>query len=151
MRIVLIDKETSFKIDGIKIYNDRLRLYVTGKNHEVTTLRFAKKKIKEKDVYPIPYYLAEPRTYIFLPSEKTLPLIKKYLQKTKPDIVYTCMGLTPFDIFLPSLCHELKIPIAGVFHGDFSNSSGAYQLLAKSAFLAHLTIFKQLDLVHVFT
>lgn len=151
MRILLIDKEEALKIGGMGIYASRLRSYLIQHGHEVFILRFSKKKIREKHVYSLPYYLAESRTFIVLPSEKTLSLIRYYIGKIRPDIVYTNIGLSPLDFFLPKVCHSLSIPVSGVWHADFNYSEGAHQLLAKSLFLAYLPFCKQLDLLHVFT
>ncbi len=151
MKIVILDKEESQKIGGIEVFSKRLSDYLTSRNHQVYILRFAKKNIRQKNIYRLPYYLAEPRSFIFLPSEKTLQIIKKFLQKIKPDIIYTCVGLSPLDFFLPSLTHDLGIPLSAILHADFNYSLSAYQILAKSVFLAYLPFCKQLDLLHVFS
>ncbi|MCJ7740157.1 glycosyltransferase family 4 protein [Candidatus Microgenomates bacterium] len=151
MRIVFIDKEDDFGIDGIIVYNKRLYQYLTSQKHKVFFLRFAKKKLKEKYIYQIPYYLAEKRSYIFLPSERTLNIIRSYLKKICPDIVYISAGNSIFDFFLPGLCHELGIPIIGVFHSDFNKQISSLQLVFKSLFLVYLPFCKQLDSVHVFS
>lgn len=151
MKIVLIDKEEGLKIGGIIVYSHRLSEFLTSYGHEVSILRFAKKQIRERNIYRLPYYLAEPRSFIFLPSEKTQQIIKSHLIKIKPDIVYTPCGLSPLDFLLPSLCHELNIPVAGVWHADFNNTISSYQILTKTLFLAYLPFVKQLDLFHVFS
>lgn len=151
MKIVLIDREELHKIGGIVVYNKRFCNYLTSHGHQVLILRYSRKKPQEKNVFRIPYYIAEARSYVFLPSEKSLEVIKNYLIKFKPGIVYTSCGLSPLDFLLPSLCHELNIPLGGVWHADFNSSKGIYQLLAKSLFLTYLPMCKQLDLMHVFT
>ncbi len=151
MRIVLFDREEMLKIGGISVYTQRLYKYLTAAGHQVYIFRFSNKRVKEPHVYCIPYYLAESRSFIFLPTESSLSLLKKYLIELRPDIVYTPIGLSPLDFFLPSTCRELKIPLAGVWHFDFNKSSGTYQVLAKSVFLAYVSFCKQLDLLHVFS
>lgn len=151
MKIVLIDKEEGLKVGGITVYNQRLNIHLSASGHKVFILRFAKKKSRQKYIYRLPYYLAEPRSFIFLPSENTLGIIRKHLMKIKPDIVYACIGLSPLDFLLPSLCHELRIPLVGVWHGDFSDSLSPFQVLTKSIFLAYLPFCRQLDLLHVFS
>lgn len=151
MKIVIIDKEEGLKVGGITVYNQRLYHHFVNSGHEVSILRFTKKKPSQKYIFRLPYYLAEPRSFIFLPSERTLSLIRNYLRKIKPDIVYACIGLSPLDFLLPSLCHELGIPIAGVWHADFNDSMGPYQVITKSVFLAYLPFCRQLDLLHVFS
>jgi len=151
MKIVLIDKEEGLKVGGIKIFNKRLYKYLSDKKHQVTILRFSNKSSKDKYLYHIPYYYAEPRSYIFIPSEKTLDILKKYLRKLKPDIVYIAIGISPLDFFIPAACHELNIPIAGVWHGDYNDSTSSFQMLVKSVFLAYVPFCQQLDLLHIFS
>lgn len=149
MKIVLIDKENS---GGIEIYNRRLIRFITTLGHEAYIIRFSKRKIKQKHVYTVPYYIGEERTiFTPFPSEKTLSMIRTYLQQIKPDIVYTCIGLSPFDFLFPSLCHELNIPIVGVWHVDLNDSSSIYNRFMKSSFSFYMPFCKRLDLLHVFS
>jgi glycosyltransferase involved in cell wall biosynthesis len=151
MKIVLIDREEWQKIGGIGVFTTRFYHYLKDLGHEVYILRFAKKRSKDNNILHVPFYYAEPRGFVFLPSEKTLQIIRKYLTKIKPDIIYCAIGISPFDFFLPQLCHELKIPITAVWHADFNQSLSSYQILVKSIFLAYLQFCKQLDLLHVFS
>lgn len=151
MRIVLIDKEEGLKIGGISIYSQRLFNHLQLIGHQVYILRFSRKRLQQKNIFAIPYYLAESRSFIFIPSEKTIGIIRKHLTDIKPDIIYTTIGLSPLDFLLPSLCHDLKIPVAGVWHADFNYARSSFQILAKSLFLAYLPFTKQLDLLHVFS
>ncbi|MBI2617746.1 glycosyltransferase family 4 protein [Candidatus Gottesmanbacteria bacterium] len=151
MKVVILDKEEAMKVGGIVTFNKRLMEHMSLRGHEVHILRFAQKPIRQKNIYRLPYYLAEKRSFIILPHEKTLTVIRKYLQKLKPDIVYTNIGLSPLDFLLPRLCFELRIPLAGVWHADFNQEHNAYQILAKSLFLLFLPVCRQLNLLHVFT
>lgn len=151
MKIVLIDKEEGLKIGGVVVYSERLLKHLKSHGHKVYILRFTRKKRVQKNIFPIPYYFAESRSFIVVPSEKTQGIIRNLLVRLKPDIVYTSIGLSPLDFLLPSLCHELNIPIAGVWHADFNHSLSSFQILAKSLFLAYLPFTKQLDLIHVFS
>ncbi len=151
MKIVLIDKEEGQKIGGLIVYSERFYNYFTKLGHEVFILRFSKTNPKQKYIFKLPYYLAEPRSFIFLPTEQTLNILRNLLKKIKPDIVYTSNGLSPLDFFLPSVCHQLKIPVAGIWHADFNYGLSSYQLFIKSIFLAYLPYCKQLDLLHVFS
>lgn len=151
MNIVVIDKEEGLKVGGIIVYNQRFFQYLTSCGHKITILRFSKKRPKEKYIYRLPYHLAERRSYIVLPSEKALGIIRRYLMKIKPDIVYICAGMSPLDFLIPSICHDLNIPVAGVWHADFNYSLSSLQVLAKSLFLAYIPFCKQLDLLHVFS
>jgi glycosyltransferase involved in cell wall biosynthesis len=105
---------------------------------------------KTQNFHQIPYYLAEARSYIFIPSEKALPLMRTHLERFQPDIIYTSLGVSPLDFFLPGLSHELSIPLTGVMHMDFNHSS-PYQVLMKSIFMTYLSICKELDMLHVFS
>lgn len=151
MKIVLIDKEERQKIGGLIVYSERFYNYFKKLGHEVFILRFSRQKPKQKYIFKLPYYLAEARSFIFLPTEKTLNIIRNHFKKIKPDIVYTSNGLSPLDFFLPSVCHQLKIPLAGIWHADFNYGLSSYQLFIKSIFLAYLPFCKQLDLLHVFS
>lgn len=151
MKIVLIDKEEGQKVGGITTYNNRFIFHAKKKGHEVFVLRFCKKKPKEKNVFRIPYYIAEQRSFIILPTENSLHLIWKYLKKIQPDALYTALGISPLDFFLPKLCNELHIPLCAVWHADFNTEQSSYQILLKSIFLAYLPLCKQLDMLHLFS
>lgn len=151
MKIVLIDKEEGQKIGGLIVYSERFYNYFTKLGHEVFILRYSRQNPKPKYIFKLPYYLAETRSFIFLPTEKTLNIIRNHLEKIKPDIVYTSNGLSPLDFLLPSVCHQLKIPVVGIWHADFNYGLSSYQLFLKSIFLAYLPYCKQLDLLHVFS
>lgn len=146
-----MDKEEGHGIGGVLVYTDRLFNYLQKSGHSVSILRFSNRKKKAENIYRIPYYVAESRSFVFLPTEKSLAVIKKHLLHLRPDIVYTSIGLSPLDFFLPALCHRLNIPISGVWHADFNGSQSSYQLLTKSLFLAYLPFIRQLDLLHVFS
>jgi len=148
---VLIDKEELHKVGGVGVYTTRFYHHLNSLGHQAIILRFTKNKPKEKYICRVPYYFAEARSYVFLPSEKTLQIIRDYLIKFNPDIVYTAIGLSPFDFLLPSLVHNRQIPLVGTLHLDFSQNLSAYQLLTKSIILVNLPICKQLDLVQAFS
>lgn len=151
MRIVIYDKYDAFKMSGILKFSERLMLYLRTHGHQVWILRYSKEKTLPKNIYPIPYYLAEPRSYVLLPSEKTYEIITRYLKKFRPDIVYAYCGMSPFDFLLPSLCHRLRIPVTGVWHADFNDSPNTAQVLIKSMFLAYMPFTHALDMLHVFS
>lgn len=151
MKIVLIDKEEGLKVGGIAVFTNRLSNYLRTHGHQTYILRFANNRKRVKNTYHIPYYIAESRTFILLPSEKTLDIIKSHLTRLRPDIVYMNIGISPLDYFIPSLCHDLRIPIAGIWHGDLNGGNDPIQVLLKSIFLAYLPFVKQLDLLHVFS
>lgn len=151
MKIVIIEKEEGLGFGGITIHNSRLQSYCKKLGHQVFIIRFTNSSVKEDGVYKIPYYIAEKRTFIFVPSEKTDNLLRKYLKKIKPDVVHLCLGISPFDLFIPSICHEYKIPIVGILHMDISEGNGPFSLISKSIFIGYLSIIKQLDSVILFS
>jgi len=150
MRILLVDKEEFNKVGGIGVFTQRLKLHLINREHEAYVVRFSNKKNNQKNTFHIPYYFANERA-IFVPKEESLSLFKKYIFNIKPDIVYTAIGLSPLDIFIPTICHEFGIPAVGVWHADLNNSDSSYQLILKSLFLTYSPICKQFDLLHVFT
>lgn len=154
MKIVLIEKDDGPILGGVEIYNRRLCTYLKSFGHQVYIFRFTKKPHSGKNIISIPYYFDTPTApfhtpFIIVPSEKTPALIYKNLKSIKPDIVYTTLGLSPWDFFLPTICHSLKIPIAGVWHVDFNNHKSAQGLLVKSILLTYLPLCLQLDFLHV--
>lgn len=151
MRIVIFEKEEQLRVGGIVIHNQRLKGYLKKLGHRVKIIRFSNENINSPEVTTIPYYLAEKRTYIFLPQENTRELVKKELEKFKPDIVHFCVGISPFDFFIPLLCHALKIPVVGIWHSDLPPHEDTINFLLKSIYLAYLPVCKQLDSLIVFT
>lgn len=149
MNILLLDKDDT---GGINIYNNRLISFLKKHGHQVTILRYANKIQKEKNIIYIPQYLyPEQITFTLFPSEKTLTIFQQTLKNIHPDLVYVCIGLSPFDFFLPKICHKLNIPIVGVWHTDLNPESDFYQLFLKSIFFFYVSFCKQIDLLHVFS
>lgn len=151
MRIIIYDKYDSSKMSGQLKFSERLMEYLQAHGHQVWILRYSKEKNLPKNIFPIPFYIAEPRSYIFLPSEKTYEIVKRYLVRLKPDIVYAYCGMSPFDFILPSLCHRLHIPVTGVWHQDFSDTLSPVQVAYKSILLAYVPFIQALDMLHVFS
>lgn len=151
MKIVILEKEESLGVGGIVIHNQRLSGFFKKQGHQVHIVRFSNAKKREKGILYIPYHVAEKRTFIFIPSENTKKLLSRHLKKLKPDVVHFCLGISPFDYFIPSVCHELKIPVVGIWHGDINGGSDTYSLLIKSIFLAYLPVCHQLDALVVFS
>ena len=151
MKIVILEKEEALGIGGIVMHNTRLADYLKKTGHTVSIIRFSNNKKRERNVFYIPYHIAERRTFIFVPSEKTDNLLRKYLRKIKPDIVHFCLGISPFDLFIPNICHDLKIPVVGIIHGDIGKGNSAYNFIGKSVFLAFIPILNQLDSFIVFS
>jgi glycosyltransferase involved in cell wall biosynthesis len=78
-------------------------------------------------------------------------MLTKYLKTIKPNIVHFCIGISPLDFLIPSICHNLKIPITGIWHGDINQNTDAYSIYIKSVLLFFLPITKQLDSFVVFS
>lgn len=151
MKIVIIEKEESLKVGGIIIHNQRLANFLRHQGHDVKIIRFTNEESKDRNLITIPYYLAEKRSFILLPLENTRELLTRALKKIKPDVVHFCIGISPFDLFIPALCHSLNIPIVGIWHTDLAKERTSFELLAKSIYLAYLPVCKELDSLIVFT
>lgn len=151
MKIVILEKEESLGIGGIVMHNKRLSDYFKKQGHEVIIVRFSNAKKREPGILYIPYYIAENRSFIFVPSENTKKLLVNHLKRIKPDVVHFCLGISLFDYFIPSFCHKLKIPVVGIWHGDLNGGSDAYSILIRSIFLAYLPVCLQLDNLIVFS
>lgn len=151
MRIVIYDKNEAQVMSGMRMFSERLIDYLRKHGHEVYVLRYSNGKQLGRHIYPIPFYIQEPRSYIVIPSERTYDIVIRHLKRIKPDIVYAYCGMSPFDYLLPSLCHRLHIPIAAVWHTDINESKNTFQLLTKSVFWAYLPFCSDCDLLHVFS
>lgn len=151
MKIIILDKEEQHKVGGLVMFNHRLMGHMTHHGHDVYILRFAQKPIRQKNIYRLPYYIAEERSFIFLPTEKTLSIIRDYFRKIHPDIVYAAVGISPLDFLLPKVCFDMNIPLTAVLHADFTKEQNAYQMIAKSVFLFLVPFCKKVDMLHVFT
>lgn len=151
MKVVIIEKEEGLGVGGIVVHNKRLKNYLVKHGHEVFIVRFTNARKKEKNTIHIPYHFAEKRTFIFVPSEKTISILSKFLKKVKPDIVHFCVGISPLDFIIPSICHNQKIPIVGIWHGDMNDHTDAYSIYIKSVILFFLPITVQFDSLIVFS
>lgn len=151
MHIVIIDKEELLEVSGVMLYAQRLSDHLLRHGHTVSFIRYSNKKNVAKNIYQIPYYYADPRTFVIAPSEKTPELIRKYLIKLQPDLIYCFTFLSIFDFSMPSIAHELGIPIVSSMHQDINEFPSLYQFVAKSIHLTYIPFFKQLDLLHVFS
>jgi glycosyltransferase involved in cell wall biosynthesis len=152
MKIAIIEKDEPHKMAGVDVFNQRLKDYLSKRGHEIFSLRFSKKKIQDKNTLGIPYYFIEKQTSALIPSERSVDSIKRYLKKTRPNLIYASPGLaTPLDLFLSSVYRGIGVSVVGTWHGDFSTRLGPYQIFSKSVFLAYLSYCKQLDLLHVFS
>ncbi|MBI3385073.1 glycosyltransferase family 4 protein [Candidatus Gottesmanbacteria bacterium] len=152
MKIVIFDREEIHHVGGLSVYNKRLRQFLLNGGHQVHLFCFENKKTRLHNVLSLPYYWAEKHAFLFLPKENTLSVIRKELKRIKPDLVYYPMGITVFDLFIPSICHELAIPIVGIWHLDFNEKVfNPYVIFIKSIFRAYLHFCKQLDGLLVFS
>lgn len=151
MRIVVVNKGSGLKIAGMGIYAQSLKVYLRAAGHEVFELQFSKKKSKDPAVVSIPYYYAEHRAMVLVPSLSSVSKIQSALRKIKPDIVYINFATSTLDFIMPKLCHQMGIPVAAVWHADYHSSSILYRMTFKLPFRAYMSACKQLDMMQVFS
>lgn len=152
MKVALIERDEFQKIGGLGVFNQRFKEFLRKNRQIVYSLRFSKKRNSSKDTFHLPYYYAEARTGGIIPSERSLGLLRNYLKRVDPDLIYANPGMvSPLDFFFPSLAKELGIPMIGTWHMDFNKKFGSSQILTKSVFLAYLSYCKKVDLLHVFS
>lgn len=145
MKVVIIEKEEGLGIGGIVMHNQRLGAFLKKSGHEVVFIRFTNQKRQGHNSFHIPYHLAEKRSFIFVPHEESIVLLKRYLKKIKPDMVHFCLGISPLDFVIPSVCHDFKIPLVGIWHADYNSGPDVYSIFSKSIFIPYIPICRQLD------
>lgn len=150
MKIVFCEKEARSS-GGIGVFTKRFSLYLQNKGHEIYSIHFSNTQPKKKNVFTIPYYFAESRTFVWLPSHKTLSLLRSYLSELRPDIVYVNLAMSSLDGFIPSVCHELGIPVAAVWHNNPNQEKGILHLMEKLMFSVYLPLCRNVDLLQVFS
>ncbi len=153
MKILIIDKEAIYR-NGVVIYNSRLDHFLKQKKHEVHYLRFSHRhKGQEGNVTYIPFIWGIEKFWmIIIPSFNTLSLIKNAVRKIKPDIAYTTLGMTAFDVFLPRVFHKESIPLAATLHVDISGKLNFYEFWLRVLWaIFYLPTAVQFDLFHVFS
>lgn len=151
MRIVIVNKGTGLKIAGMGVYAESLETYLERRGHEVFEFRFSKKRSYSPKVISIPYYYAEHRSIVIVPSLSSISKIETNLRRIRPDIVYINFATSTLDFILPKMCHKLGIPVAAVWHGDYYSSALLYRLTFKLPFNAYLSACKELDMLQVFS
>jgi glycosyltransferase involved in cell wall biosynthesis len=152
MHIALVYKEESFHVGGISVFSERFCSFLSQKGHRATVIKFTNNRKEHPSVFRIPYIYADPRIQpVILPHPFTLNIFKKHLKNINPDLVYTSIGLSIFDLFLPDLCHRMNIPLAGVYHLDINSSQDIYRKFSQLILLPFWSYFKQVDLLHIFS
>lgn len=149
MNVVLLDRQDGQVVGGIGVFTERFFDFLKKQGHTVHILRYTKQPVVSQGIIPVPYLFSEPRTFVWIPSCQTFSTIKKALRALHPDVVYMGLPLSTIDLIIPSLCHRLGIPIAGVWHSDFHSDSRAMQKMTKTLLLFYLPLCRQLDLLHV--
>lgn len=151
MRIAIFDKTEPTGFGGFQTFSNRLNAYLRSQDHDVYFFRYSNDSSTDPHVISLPYYIREPRTYVFVPSLHLHRIVVENFKKIQPDLIYLYIGLSPFDFILPSVAKKFRIPLAGVWHADYNPSINAMQLLIKAAFLYYMPLCRKLSLLHVFS
>jgi len=151
MRIVIIGKAESTNSGGMGIFSGRLTQYLTGKGHEVFHLQFTNSERYGPNTIPLRYHFADDRTFVVLPRMESLAIARARLRQLRPDVVYLNIATSPLDFVLPTICHDLGIPVAGVWHGDFHSGSWSAAIAGRIAFTGYLGVCRHLDMLQVFS
>lgn len=151
MRIAIIDKTEPTGFGGFQSFSNNLNSYLRSHGHDAYFFRYSNDRQTDAYVIPLPYYIREPRTYVFVPSIHIHRIITTNLLRLKPDIIYLYIGLSPFDFVLPFIAKKLHIPVAGVWHADYNPSINMMQMFIKAALLYYMPLCRQLSLLHVFS
>lgn len=152
MRILIIDKEAKYR-NGVVVYNQRLIAHLKKSGHEVHVLRWSNSQETESHITHIPYYIGVEKFYlVVLPKLGSLKKVRSTIRNVKPDIVYTTVGLSTFDLLISYISHKEKTPIGGILHMDISSDKNFYQLLVKLTWiLMYLPYMINLDFHNLFS
>mgnify|MGYP001616439229 CR=1 FL=1 len=150
MKLLIIHKEAKYR-NGVVVYNQRLIDFLRKNGHDVHILRWSNSKETEPHITHVPYYFGIEKFYlVILPKLKSFKKINYAIKNVKPDIIYTTVGLSPFDFLISFISHRQKIPIGGILHLDVSSDKNLYQLLVKALYvLLYLPYIKHLDFLNV--
>jgi glycosyltransferase involved in cell wall biosynthesis len=157
MHIAWLGKKSPFC--GNVTYGREVTNALLDRGYEVSFLHFAQEEEADSGTgfgcqeVSLPF-LYKSQVYT-IPSLTATKILKRSLQKLKPDIVHASLTLSPIDFLLPEICEELNLPLVATFHPPFDGKrrnlkSGTqlftYQLYAP--FLARydrVIIFSQLQ------
>ena len=156
MHIAWLGKKSPFC--GNVTYGREVTNALLDRGYEVSFLHFAQEEADSGTGFgcqevSLPF-LYKSQVYT-IPSLSATKILKRSLQKLKPDIVHASLTLSPIDFLLPEICEELNLPLVATFHPPFDGKrrnlkSGTqlftYQLYAP--FLARydrVIIFSQLQ------
>lgn len=151
MKILLVDTQELQSVSGQQLFTQRFTNYSIQQGHTIHTLRFSNQPSPDKNTVHIPFYIADPRVYIYVPSLATYQLTTSTIASVQPDIIYTYCGLSPFDFVLPHLAHRTHIPIAATWHQDVNYSANWMRLVNSAIFRFYAPFCRQVDLLHVFS
>lgn len=145
MHIAWLGKKSPFC--GNVTYSRNITNALLNRGYEISFLHFAQEEM-ETETWPqcqevlLPF-LYKSQVYT-IPTFGSTNMLRRSLQKLKPDLVHASLTLSPLDFRLPEICKELNIPLVATFHPPFdskirnlksSTQFLTYQLYAP--FLAH--------------
>lgn len=150
MKILLYDKK-EHPIGGMGVYSQRFIAHARKRGHRVHVLRYSNEVSTDPTITHIPYYLAEPRLYVFVPAIHAYAIIKHTYEQFAPDIIYADAGLSPLDFLLPSLAKTHHTPLATVMHADYNESKTIGHYLIKASFALYAPFCRNANLLQVFS
>jgi glycosyltransferase involved in cell wall biosynthesis len=121
MHIAWLGKKSPFC--GNVTYGREVTNALLDRGYDVSFLHFAQEETTNADHwaeshdFPIPC-LYKSQIYT-IPTFKSSRVLKRSLQKLKPDIVHASLTLSPLDFVLPEICEELNLPLVATFHPAF--------------------------------
>jgi glycosyltransferase involved in cell wall biosynthesis len=76
--------------------------------------------------------------------------LAELLRRERPDVVHVSLSFSSLDISIPSLCHELGLPVAATFHAPFGTRSTLWAGLARILYQLYAVPLARYDRVIVF-
>ena len=153
MKILFVDKQEKTAA-GMGTYSDEVIRILTRRGQQIIPLRYGDQPQESdpKNTILLPYLVGNKAVY-FIPRRKTFDVVRKVIEEQKPDVVHLSMALSPFDFYIPKLCHDHKIPVVGILHAGFppGKTTNFTTLGVKSVFISYLPCLMQLDRIIVFS
>jgi glycosyltransferase involved in cell wall biosynthesis len=120
MHIAWLGKKSPFC--GNVTYGREVTNALLDRGYDVSFLHFAQEEAEEQ-TWPGCQEVSLPFLYksqvYTIPSLKATKVLKRSLQKLKPDLVHASLTLSPLDFLLPEICEELNVPLVATFHPPF--------------------------------
>jgi glycosyltransferase involved in cell wall biosynthesis len=76
--------------------------------------------------------------------------LAELLSRERPDVVHVSLSFSSLDFSLPSLCHELGLPVAATFHAPFDTHSTRWAGLSRILYQLYAAPLARYDRVIVF-